>query len=210
MATTDQIDGDALKSIGEQISSHLPSPPPLPPGSGPLKHRIAESFSVWTIADHLDPGRPLGPAGTEIRNAAQYTNTCHHQIARDQYPAPQSRDPITSTVVATALSRPGLTSAEWKLLGVTIPTRAQGLPRHISTVAHWIDENAPGNPIVRLLVIPSRYLYCFWLFYEDKDKIVAIDMPRSFTHLHTGVIYDLIDFFDKLTLEPAVGGLGRP
>jgi hypothetical protein len=115
--------------------------------------------------------------------------------------------PPAQSMIGAARSRFDATSKGYKVEAITQTDSDDDLPRWIRNAAYWIEEHAAGDPFVRLLMIPSRYMHCLWLAYPDKDCVVVVDMPAKFTHLEHRRIYASEEFFALLQQEPPVRGL---
>ena len=205
MAYTVELTDQQKQSIAQQIGGKLAppvSPMSLAPGAAPPVQEVTESFPVWIVDDRISaaPGGSLNL----LRSGAQDTGTFHHNIAVVSS-APGGAEQSVVASARSIIHGPGGTP---KVEAITVPPPGNNLPRWIRNAAYWVQTNAPGNPLVRLLIIPSKYMHCFWLSYPDKDSVVVIDMPESFTHLEYRHIYDSEDFFDRLQKEPKIGGLG--
>jgi hypothetical protein len=205
MAYTVELTDQQKRSVAQQIGGKL-SLPTTPmsdaPGAAPPLQEVTETFPVWIADDRIN----AAPGGTSnlLSAGARDTGTFHHNIAVTNS-APGSAD--SQSVVASARSVIQGPGGIPKVEAITTPPPGNELPRWIRNAAYWIETNAPGNPLVRLLVIPSRYMHCFWLSYPDKDSVVVIDMPESFKNLEYRHIYDSADFFDRLQKEPKTEGL---
>jgi hypothetical protein len=98
-------------------------------------------------------------------------------------------------------------SIDWRIVAVGEVVPGFNLPVLIRRASEWIQQNASGDPIVRLLVIPERYMHCFWLKYDDRDSIIVIDMPTQFQHLERQKIYDVETFANLIAQERNISGI---
>jgi hypothetical protein len=209
MARTVELTPAQKSAIATQLGSRLGTRQPMnAPGGAGAFDEVTESFPVFVVDDQLTAAPGAAPKML-LRSHASDTGTIHHNIARNVPQAPGSATPASNTVVGVARTRYDPASQQYKVQAVAEPTPGNELPRWIRNAAHWIDQNAPGNPFARLLLIPSRYMHCFWLSYDEKDCVVVVDMPESFTHLEYRKLYDADQFFALLQQEPEVRGLGR-
>lgn len=205
MAYTVELTDQQKKVIAQQIGAKMRAPlVSSAPGVAPPAHEITETFPVWVVDDRISSAP--GGASNLLRAGARDTGTFHHNVSVVSN-APGAA-PGSTQVVASARSMVHGPGGIPKIEAITTPPPGNNLPRWIRNAAYWIDKNAVGNPLIRLLVIPSRYAHCFWLSYPDKDCVVVIDMPASFTHLQYQHIYDSDEFFDLLQKEPVIKGLG--
>jgi hypothetical protein len=201
MAHTIQIPPDQMASLSRQVGNKMSAAP-----GGRSVQEIAESFPVYVVDDRIGPAPGSAPA-LLISGAAHDTGTVHHNIAHTAYPPPGSPAPPAQSVVGAARSRFDPASKTYKVEAITQTAANDQLPRWIRNAAYWVDQNASGDPFVRLLVIPSRYMHCLWLSYPDRDCVVVVDMPDKFTKLEYRKIYPSADFFTLLQQEPTVRGL---
>lgn len=205
MAYTVELTDQQKRSVAQQIGGKLSLPVfsmSAAPGAAPPLQEVTETFPVWIVDDRVS----AAPGGTSnlLRAGAQDTGTFYHNIAVTNS-APGGAD--EQSVVASARSVIHGPGGIPKVEAITTPPPGNELPRWVRNAAYWIESNAPGNPLVRLLIIPSRYMHCFWLSYPDKDSVVIIDMPDSFKNLEYRHIYDSTVFFDLLQKEPKTEGL---
>jgi hypothetical protein len=204
MAYTVELTDQQKRVVAQQIGSKLGLPPPAAPGAPPPSQEVTETFPVWVIDDRISEAP--GGASNLVRAGARDTGTFHHNIAIVNTAPGAAPD---QTVVASARSVIQGPGGVPKVEAITRPPPGNDLPRWIRNAAYWVEKNASGNPLVRLLVIPSRYMHCFWLSYPDHDCVVVIDMPDSFKNLQYQRIYDSKDFFALLQSEPKTEGLAQ-
>jgi hypothetical protein len=86
------------------------------------------------------------------------------------------------------------------------------LASEIDGAGQWIDSNVPGDPLVRLLVLPSFFLYAFWLVFAAHDEAVIIDMPEALEIRSRGpfeyqVSYDSNTFLRELRRLKRIKGV---
>jgi hypothetical protein len=61
------------------------------------------------------------------------------------------------------------------------------------------------DPLVRVLIIPSRALHALWLIYSNLDQIVVVSAPRGVFDGLGRKLLDLADFQQLLRRESAIG-----
>jgi hypothetical protein len=203
MAHTIELSDVQMASLARQIGTRMGF---VPSGQG-VTDEIAESFPVFVVDDRIGAAPGAAPK-LLISAAALDTGSVHHNIARTTNPAPGSSAPASQSVVGAARSRFDPASNGYKVEAMTQAASGNDLPRWIRNAAYWVEQHASGDPFVKLLMVPSRYMHCFWLSYPDKDCVVVIDMPQKFSNLEYRKIYDSDEFFALLQREPPVSGLG--
>jgi hypothetical protein len=65
------------------------------------------------------------------------------------------------------------------------------LSKAIDEGISWIDEHVHGDPVVRLLAIPSSYAYCLWLESDTENRILPIADPHGRLGLAAGQLHPL-------------------
>lgn len=190
MAHTLPLPDAALTSIARQIGERRSDTLRMAPGAGAAL-RIAESFPVWMLG-----GDALQATSGRLSTLAKETGTWHHQINHGD----QAREFARSVPVAAAA--PG-GAGDLKLVELTTSPMAG----RIAETTEWIDRNATGDPLARLLFIPAYYLITFWLEQPDSDQIVVVDKPTQFDRINYLQIYDYWAFRDLLLAMPRPQGL---
>jgi hypothetical protein len=182
MAHTDAFPSDVLKSVAARIGPRLLMPPGAPPA------QLRETFSVWALG--LDattrPGEP-------IAKLAKPTGRWHHQVS------------IGNQVRTFARSMPlGPTAADWTVSQITPDSPiAEAIDRAID----WVDKNVQGDPLVKLLIVPSYYLHAFWLKTDGADQILVVHKPDQYTRLKYESLYTPKEFLELLAREPHATGI---
>jgi hypothetical protein len=202
MAHSDPLPANVLDNISRQLGRNLATLSVGPPGAAGVPDELAESYAVWTVDE-----KSVTKFDSRMSTLARNTGNWHHQVRRvTAAPGGATSD----KVIAYARSEPrGPEPGDWAVVATTEVTPQFDLGTEIRNAAAWIDESIPGDPLVRMLIMPSRYLHAFWLVYPNRDDIVVIDMPKSFTHLKYQKVYNAHDFLENLSLEPVVRGVGK-
>ncbi len=185
MAHADPFPNDILKSVAEQIGPRLLLPPGAPPA------QLRETFSVWSLG--LDATtRPKEP----IAKLAQPTGRWHHQVS------------IGNRARAFARSMPlGPAAADWSVSQITPDSP---IAEAIDKAIDWVDQNVPGDPLVKLLVVPAYYLHAFWLKTDDADQVLVVHKPDQYTRLKYETLYTPRKFLELLAQEPHASGIPLP
>jgi len=193
MAHTEPLPATALNSIARQIGERRSLTGPMFAAVAPgAALSIAESFKVWMLGvDALQqpPGR--------LATLARETGTWHHQINHGA----QAREFARS--VAAAVPPGAVATGDMQLVELT-PSPMAG---RIGETIEWIDKNASGDPLARLLIVPAYYLVAFWLEQPNRDEIVVVDRPAQFESVHYFQIYEYPAFRDLLLGLPRPQGL---
>lgn len=173
MAHTADLSTASLASVARQIAER-PSFSLAAPGALATPRSIAESFPIWMLgADALQT------SGKRLRDIAKDIGTWHHQINQQE----------RASEVARSVPSPN-SPGELKLVEFgTSPLAAK-----IGETIGWIDKNASGDPMVRLLSIPAYYVMTFWLEQPDTDQIVIVDRPSAFEAVRYQVAYEYESF----------------
>lgn len=187
MAHTVPFSAAALTSIARQIGERRPETMALRALAPGASLRIAESFPVWMLG--VDA---LQATSGRLNTLAKETGTWHHQINHGD----QARE------FARSVPAPG-GADDMQLVELTTSPMAG----RIAEIIEWIDQNASGDPLARLLFIPAYYLITFWLEQPDTDQIVVVDKPTQFDRINYLQIYDYPAFRGLLLETPRPQGL---
>lgn len=194
MAHADAFPGYAtaavIRQVGERLSSIAPPQALFPaPGAGP---ELGETFSVWMLG--LNAVTQTDVSNTDIHQLATETGRWHHQVrygGQAQAFARSMND-----------SRPG--AGGWSVTQLF----ASHIAARIDEAIDWVDQNVPGDPLVRLVIIPAFHLHAFWLTEENgESQFLVIDMPNTFTKLNYKTLYSVREFLERLSQEPHAQGL---
>ena len=178
----------------------------------PASAELVETFAVWTLdARSLAPAargaakksgaKKSGAGGPTLRSLARATGRWHHQLKIGGR--------------ATAFARTSGSRLELDrvtLRGLFVSPLAQ----KIDDAIKWIDEHeseAGGgarDPVVRLLVVPSRHLHAFWLFDEREgtSEVFVFDPPPRPGGVRGGVLLGEREFLESVRRVRPVRGLG--
>jgi hypothetical protein len=143
--------------------------------------RLTEVFAVWIINENL-----MG-AATRVSDAAYDSNTWHHQVSRRVAHQTGTAKRIVGSVQSE------LINGSSQVLRITL--NDNGLGQKVEERAVWIEQNI-GDPevLVRLIIVPSRYIHCFWLAEPNRDWIVVISAPRGYEALKIDTVYSFEEF----------------
>jgi hypothetical protein len=190
MAHAQPLSQNVLDVIARQIGDRLPpaSLTPVPPG-GALS--IAENFPVWTLGLTATT-RPDEPFRSLVTN----TGNWHHQVHS-----------TTGEHLMGRSTPNGPNPEDWHVLSVS---RSSRIATKIDQAIEWIDNNVTGDPLARLLEIPSYYLLAFWLESSTIDQIIIVDMPPKYTRLQYKHVYTAKEFLETLAQEPHAQGVPQP
>ncbi len=166
MAHTEELPPDIRAGIARQLGTDLGRLGLSATGAyGPSHDEMYASYPLYTFDAHSQ--------GSSIRDIAAHTGRWHHQLRRITSPGGAAP---TSHVTGFATSRVnGPQPTDWEVVSIfgSTPASETGadvdLASEINGAAEWIDNNVAGDPVVRLLVLPSYLLYAFWLFFPDHD-----------------------------------------
>jgi hypothetical protein len=151
---------------------------------------LTESFSVWSLGADA-----VAKVHADLAQLAHNTGRWHHQIK------------IDGKADSFARSMPlGPDAADWSVREVF----ASDVARKIDEGIEWIDRNVPGDPLVRLLVVPAYHLHAFWLTEGGVSQVLVVDMPPGFSKLQPGKLYTSKEFLEALAQEQHVIGIGTP
>lgn len=186
MAHADPFRPDVLDALTPQIGDRLGSAA-APFIRGGAKPTLGETFAVWMLG--LDA---TAKRGVDIRRLATPIGRWHHQIRfGNQTPMYARSMPL------------GPNPNDWTIMQVT----TSPLAKTIDEAINWIDQNAPDDPLVRLLIVPAYYLHAFWLERAGQSHILILDMPDQYTRLKYHTLYDSKDFIHILSQEPHATGI---
>jgi hypothetical protein len=201
MAHTDQLEKALQESIADRIAQSVPRLTSIIPRGPGYVTELSESFAVFQLDE--EALKSSDDMGSSVKD----TKSWYHQITSSMAGAPGA-PPVQPRIVGYARSETQ-SSNQQQLLAVGEVKPGFDLPNLIRKTVEWIDENATADPVVRLVVIPERYMHCFWLKYDDHDNVVVIDMPTKYKYLSTFKIYDLPTFRALLEKEAQITPLPR-
>lgn len=187
MAHVDTLNSATLETIASQIGELYPTF-----AGEPSKLRaeatLAETLPVWFLGvDDIISGTE------DVASIAQNTGRWHSQIR------------IGGVASAAARSIPlGSSSTDWQVRQIFEGPYPQQIDREIG----WVDENAKGDPLVRILEIPAYHITAFWLLNADNSSSVVVAiLPETAQFLKTRKIYSSRDFLDAVRKEQFVVGI---
>lgn len=149
---SDMLQDSLAEQIGQLLGCLYDDRDP-PPGLAELR----ETFDLWMLElDMLTYG-----AAQKLRLDAltRRLDRYHHQITISGNAVAFARSTVTTRQPARA-----------RLEELFVSPLAQKIDRAID----WIDEEATGEPLVRLLVVPAFYLHAMWLVYPDRESSVLV------------------------------------
>ena len=216
MAHAEELPSDIRTSIARQIGARLPKLSNATPGGPPdASEKSVKAFEEMYVSYPIYTFDARAFSET-IRDVARHTGRWHHQFRRV---TSMSSGPAQVSVLGSAVSRVfGPSPTDWNIVSVAgaTPASASGpdvdLTSEIDGAGDWIDKYVHDNPLVRLLALPSLFVYAFWLVYPEHDCVVIIDMPVAFEAIHGGpfeyrVVYDSSTFLTGLRRAKPVRGL---
>lgn len=189
MAHSEILSDVTLRAIASQVGAFYPSL-----GADlnirPAEAQLAETFPLWVLgADDIIAG------GDDIGVLAKNTGRWHSQLRSGK------------GVFAAARSIPlGAGDSDWQLRQILGGRYAQEIDQQVD----WIDENAKGDPLVRLLEIPAFQITAFWLLNDDNrsDVVVAV-LPANSQFLEKRRVYGSQEFLVAMRKERFVIGIRR-
>lgn len=112
--------------------------------------------------------------------------------------------------VGYVLARPGVgvefgsaAPEEWSVSAVS----ASDLAARIQSALRWIEQNVDGDPLVRVLSIPSYQLTALSL-HRGEDVVGVVALPTaSDTRFEPNRVYSMDDFIGRLREFPSAEGL---
>lgn len=193
MAHTDALPDSTLDTITRKLGDLIGALDVRFVEGQPLE--LAETFSVWML-DAVGSTQ----VNKEVSELAQATRRWHHQIK------------MGGQAVAFARSSPlGPGPDDWSIEELSRPLLPEpakenhiadtGLAADIDEAIRWIDANAQGDPLVRLLVSPVDCLTAFWLVGAGWSQVLVIDKPMEYTHLECRRLYRTREFLSLLNQE---------
>lgn len=187
MAHTEKLDSATLDMIATQIGELYPT---LAGDPNKLRQaaEIAETFPIWVVGvDDIIAG------GDDVGKIAQNTGRWHSQIK------------IGGSVEAAARSIPlGGDATAWQVRQIVEGNYAQQIDQEVD----WVDTNAEGDPVVRLLEIPAYQITAFWLVVDaDNSSVIVAKLPSGAQFLRKRQVYSSADFLDAVRKEQFVIGI---
>jgi hypothetical protein len=153
---------------------------------------LGETFSVWMID---------APSSTQnspdVAQIATSTDRWHHQIKVAGKAAAFAR----STQRGTGAQNWSVEAIVNTLHPVAHGQQTMGLAQRIDEAIEWIDKHVQGDPLVRLLCIPSDYLWMFWLTANAASHLLVVEKPERYVHLAYHTLYTSHAFFQALNQE---------
>lgn len=177
MVQTHPIPEVALNAIAEQVGRFFPligggwDPPRQVP-------KPDQTYQVWFL-----PADAIAAGTTDFLARAQNTERWHCQIWWDSKPM----------FVARFIVRNGDTS-DLELRQVLINEYANSIDEAI----RWVDTNVEGNPLIRILDIPSCYITALWLIDGDENRLVIARLPPGPQVLKRLEVYSARAFLTKV------------
>ncbi len=187
MAHVDTLNSVTLETIASQVGKLYPT---LAGEPGKLKAEatLAETLPVWFLGvDDIISGN------NDVASIAQNTGRWHSQIR------------IGGVASAAARSIPlGGEATDWQVRQIFEGQYPQQIDREID----WVDENAAGDPLVRILEIPAYQITAFWLLNADKSSsVVVATIPETAQFLRKREVYSSQAFLDAVRKEQFVVGI---
>ena len=200
MGSTDPLSARVLKKLESQLSNVLAATSAIPPGGPNDVDELLTSYSIWYVdEDGIKDG------GDRIENFASFTSNWHHEIGRTRTGG--SGDPRSVRTLGSITSQAKAYPDEtWEIVAFTEDIPGTELAREIRNAAYWVDQHAAGDFLLRLLILPSRYMHCFWLDWANEDGIVIIDAPSG-TGFEYQRIYSKDEFLTNLRRSRAPAGI---
>jgi hypothetical protein len=128
-----------------------------------------------------------------IENLVIQTGRWHHQIS------------IGARTNSFARSRSlGPATHDWSVTQVATDSP---IAEAIDKAIDWVDNNVKGDPLVKLLVVPTYYLHAFWLQEGQTNLILIIHMPDQYIRLKYETLYTPKQFLELLAQEPYATGM---
>ena len=205
MKNTDQPETDSLERVAKQVGEVYPAISQKGFDSIGKRATLAETFSVWQIANEIVRDKGLN-------TLAEKTKNWHSQINVEGQPelAVRWHENIVENINSIEIK--GFLNSEY----------AKKISIVIESIDKWIlkkEINHDAN--VRILNIPSFQLSCFWIYNskENFDWITLISVHHPDNRL---MIYKLTDnnnkekkfyesdkFLNILRIIQPVGGIKR-
>ena len=186
MAHTESIPVNTVNAIAHQVGQRLATvatPALLAAQAGTL----GETFSVWVLG--LDATTKSNEA---LEKLAIQTGRWHHQVR------------YGGRAQAFARSVPtGPKPEDWSVTQLFESHIAEQIDKAID----WVDGNAQGDPLVRLLIMPAYHLHAFWLLDQENSELLLVDMPDGYTRLKYETFYSPKDFLETLAQEQHAQGI---
>jgi hypothetical protein len=186
MPHPDALPDGALDAIARQIGRRLPRL--IGPRLGPATAvTITASLEVWELtAERVEQGQ------TDLGAVAAPSGRWHHLIAVDGKPALYART-----------SPPDRDTPQWTVHEVAVTPAAERLDAAIE----WLDRNAPGEDLARLLEAPEYHLLCVWLIGDQgRDQVLVVRAAHRLGVFDPQGLLRGQELLDRLRqAEPVVG-----
>ena len=161
MAHVDRLPEEILEMVASQLGEFL-----VDLGDPSIREaekvELAETLPVWMI-----PLDKLQEGAAPLRELTVDTGRWHHQVKVDGRP----------TVFARS-RRLGQGSG-WRITGAFWSEIAARVDSSIG----WVDESLDGDPLVRILAVPSYHLTAFWFVEGAEDRILVVNAPTQYATL---------------------------
>ncbi len=215
MAHTDNISPEALDDVARQIADLLergletrlevesaPSGEAKSEGESERKTPlvIGDSFRIYKLKDSALQNILDGKAGGDLSNWVEPSDLFFHLILLDGKPTAFARSVF-----------PLKDATEESLCQLNVSS----LPELVDQAVESIKQNkerdpvADGDPIVRLLEIPSCHLISLWLYDERRheSRVLTVLAPERYEKLQPGQFLNTETFFDGLRERPPLEGI---
>jgi hypothetical protein len=185
MAHADTLPVAVLDAVASKVGAPLAELRAVAKQAQPAVE-LGETCSVWS----LGPTAILTP-DADFPKLVTQTGRWHHPIK------------VSGKAAAFARSMPlGANASSWDVIQLF----QSDISEKIDQAVDWVDGNAKGDPVVRLLIAPSYYLHAFWLSDGQNNHVYVIDVPASFTHVRPSTRYSAKEFLQKLAKEEPASG----
>lgn len=125
--------------------------------------------------------------GKALRDSARPTQLWHHQVLLDGKPQAVARSTWNEH------GPEGL-----NVVDVAYP----GIAVELGQALAWLAAQEEQETRLRLLLVPSLYITCFWLMGEEEDFVVVAQVPAGYTRLEKELVYPAREFLRTLVAYP--------